>query len=163
MLCQRCKKNTATVNYVEIINGDKYESHLCALCYAELCGDLASKSANDLWAGLFGESVQEVKVCPVCGMSYSEYEKTGLLGCASCYDVFKEELLPSISRIQGKVTHVGKENVNNEAHTLQSKLKTLQEDLEVALRNRNYLEADRLNRQIKEISKKLFNGGDMNG
>ena len=160
MLCQRCKKNPSTVNYVEIINGEKFESHLCARCYAELSGDLNSKINNELWAGLFGAPVPEKRACPVCGTRYADYERTGLLGCASCYDYFKEDLLPSIQRIQGKVTHVGKVGKNNDDFGLHRKLKSLQEELEVALRNRNYLEADRLNKQIKEINKKLYKGGD---
>ena len=52
MLCQRCKTNQATVNYIEIVNGHKFESHLCASCYAELSGELNSKSGDDIWAGL---------------------------------------------------------------------------------------------------------------
>ncbi len=158
MICQHCKKNTATLNYVEIINGKKFESHLCEYCYAELYGDLASKANNDLWAGLFGDGPERVKKCPVCGTTYSDYERTGLLGCASCYDVFKEDLLPSIRRIQGKVTHVGKTGENNDEFGLHRKLKILQEELEKALREKRYLDADRLNKQIKEINVKLYGG-----
>ncbi|MBD5632398.1 MAG: hypothetical protein HDP34_04135 [Clostridia bacterium] len=158
MLCQHCKKNAATVNYVEIINGDKFESHLCAHCYAELYGELNSKANADIWAGLFGSSAPRKKVCPVCGTSYSDYERTGLLGCASCYDVFKEELIPSIRRIQGKVEHVGKIGKNNDEFGLHRRLKTLQEELEVALREKRYVDAGRLNKRIDEISKSLHGG-----
>ena len=160
MLCQHCKKNTATVNYVEIINGDKFESHLCQMCYSELCGELNSKTNNDIWAELFGTGTQPAKVCPVCGTRYSDYERTGLLGCASCYDVFKEELIPSIQRIQGKVNHVGKAAKNNDEYGLHRRLKSLQEQLENALKERRYNEANRLNQQIKEINKNLYGGGD---
>ena len=158
MICQHCKKREATFNYIEIVNGDKFESHLCARCYSELYGELNSKANNEIWAGLFGESAPAKRTCPVCGTSYSDYEATGLLGCASCYDFFKEELLPSIQRIQGKVTHVGKVGNNNDDYGLHRKLKALKEELEIALRKRNYLEADRLNKQIKEVSKKLYRG-----
>ncbi len=95
MLCQRCKKNAATENYVEIINGEKFESHLCAKCSSELYGELHSKMSENVCAWLFGSSAPK-KVCPVCGTTYDDYERSGLLGCASCYDVFKEELLPAI-------------------------------------------------------------------
>ena len=74
MLCQHCKKNIATVNYVEIINGDKFESHLCPACYAEICGELNSKSNNDIWAELFGTGSVPAKTCPVCGTKYSDYD-----------------------------------------------------------------------------------------
>ncbi len=158
MLCQHCKKNLATVNYVEIINGEKFESHLCGPCYAALYGELNSKANADLWAGLFGPSSPRVKTCPVCGLSYADYERTGLLGCASCYDVFKEELIPSIRRIQGKVTHVGKVEKNNDEFGLHRRLKSLQSQLEAALREKRFEDAGRLNKQISEISKTLFGG-----
>ena len=162
MICRHCKKNPATVNYVEIINGDKFESHLCASCYAELFGELNSKTNNDLWTGLFGSEPPQTKICPVCGTTYSDYERSGLLGCASCYDVFKEELIPSIQRIQGKVRHVGKAESNNDELGLHRRLKSLQSQLETALKERRYDEAGRLNAKIKEITKILYGGGGEN-
>ena len=160
MLCQRCKKNPATINTIDVINGEKFESHLCALCYAELAGDLSAKAHNSILTDLFGVgAAEEEKTCPVCGTRYREYEQTGLLGCASCYDVFKEELMPAIRRIQGKDTHVGTANINNDEYGLLRKLKTLQERLETALKARRYSEANMLNRQIKEINKILYGGG----
>lgn len=157
--CQHCKKNPATVNYVEIINGDKFESHLCKSCYASLYGELHSKTNGDIWAGLFGTWDEEKKVCPVCGTTYADYERTGLLGCASCYDVFKDELLVAIKRIQGEVSHVGKVGTNKDEFGLHRRLKTLQEELETALREKRYSDANRLNTRIKEITNKLFKTG----
>ena len=159
MLCQHCKKNTATVNYVEIINGDKFESHLCEMCYAVLCGELNSKTNNDIWADLFDSGAVSVKICPVCGTKFSNYERTGLLGCASCYDMFKEELMPVIHRIQGKTNHVGATAKNNDVYGLHRRLKSLQEQLEQAIKDRRYAEANRLNNQIKEITQTLYGGG----
>jgi len=158
MLCQRCKKQQATVNYVEIINGNRFESHLCAKCNAELYGELNVKSNGALWAELFGSSASEEKSCPVCGMRYSEYERTGLLGCASCYDVFKEELLPAISKIQGKVTHVGKSGGSKDELGLHRRLKYLQEQVENAMREKEYKKAGELNKRIDDIKKILYGG-----
>lgn len=160
MLCQRCKKNTATKNYEDVINGEKIFFHFCDACYNDLFGELNSKVNNDYWSSLFISDVIPQKICPVCGTSFSDYEQTGLLGCASCYDVFKEELMPSIRRIQGKVTHVGSASQNNDEYGLYRALKSLQEQLEIALKEKRYGEAGRLNRQINEINKKLFKGGE---
>lgn len=160
MLCQHCKKNIATVNFVDIINGDKFESHLCDMCYAVLGAELNSKANNDFWADLFSAPPKPEKVCPVCGTTYSDYEHTGLLGCAICYDMFKEELLPSIQRIQGKTRHVGRVTKNNDEFGLHRKLQELQEQLEQALKARRFNEANRLNRQIKEINTTLYGGGE---
>ena len=160
MLCQHCKKNEANVNYVEVINGESFELHLCSSCYAEMYGGLNSKSAGEIWPGLFGDVRHEKKVCPVCGLSYSDYERTGLLGCASCYDVFKEELIPSIRRIQGKVNHVGKTADNRDEFGLHRRLNELKGKLEVALREKRYADAGRLNAEINEIKKIIYGGGN---
>lgn len=160
MLCQRCKKNQANVNYVEIVNGEKFEMHLCSFCYAEMCGGVKPQSANEIWPGLFNDVRSPEKVCPVCGLSYADYERTGLLGCASCYDVFKEELLPSILRLQGKVNHVGKSADNRDELGLHRRLNELKEQLETAVRERRYGEAGRLNAEINEIKKLIYGGGN---
>lgn len=154
MLCQHCKKNTATHNRVFVINGETFESHLCSVCYAEMYGGLDSNAG--IWAGLFGTQSPREKQCPVCGTTYADYERTGLLGCASCYDVFKEELIPSIRRIQGKVNHVGKTGKNLDEMGLYRKIKSLRDQLETAIREKRYTEADALNGRINEISKKIY-------
>ena len=160
MLCQHCKKNPAVVNYFEIVNGNKFEYHLCAFCYADLYGELNNKVNNSVWAGLFANPMPRKKVCPVCHTTFADFERTGLLGCTSCYDVFKEELIPSILRIHGKVEHIGKVGKNMDELGLHRRLKSLQEQLETALRAKNFQEADRLNRQINAIKKTLHGGGN---
>ena len=139
MLCQRCKKNVATRNYVEIINGDKFESHLCNKCYQELYGELHSKLSDDVCAWLFGSSEPE-KSCPVCGTTYADYKRTGL------------------SAIHGKTEHVGKVGANRDEKGLHRKLKSLQTQLENALREKRFNEAGKLNKSIYEISKELYGG-----
>ena len=135
MLCQHCKKKPASVNYYEVVDGNKFECHLCSFCYAGLYGELNDKLNHGKWANLFG-----VDGCPVCGATYADYERTGLLGCAGCYD--------------------GKVGKNADNFGLRIQLKNLQEKLEDALREKNFREADRLNRQINAIKKSLHGGGN---
>ena len=160
MLCQHCKKNPAVVNYFESINGNKFEYHLCAMCYADLYGELNNKANGNIWAGLFSNPKPRKKECPVCHTTFEHFERTGLLGCTSCYDVFKEELIPTILHIHGKVEHIGKVGKNKDELGLHRRLKTLQEQLENAIRLKNFKEADRLNRQINVIKKTLQGGGN---
>lgn len=154
MLCQQCKKNVATKNKTVIINGITFESHLCDECYADAYGGL-DYGAN-LWAGLFGSPSEKVKECPVCHTRYSDYERTGLFGCASCYDVFKEEIIPSLIKMHGKACHVGKVGENKDDLGLHRRLNYLKEQLESAMREKRYLDANVLNRRINEISKKIY-------
>ena len=101
------------MNVYENINGEKYGYNLCEQCYAELFGAFNSAVSGDILAELLDSAPKKrARVCPVCGMDYSEFERTGLLGCPSCYDVFNEQLLPYIERIQGQTVHVGKVNQN---------------------------------------------------
>ena len=99
MFCQNCKKREATVNHVEIINGKACAFHLCPMCANEMFGSFESEVENAIFSGLFGDGIRGETVCPACGLAFSEYERTGLLGCPSCYDVFNERLLPYITRI----------------------------------------------------------------
>ena len=123
-------------------------------------GEFESVMSDAILSGLLGEAAPaKNKVCKVCGMRFEEYERTGLLGCSSCYDVFKDELMPSIERIQGKTRHVGKEGGDHSAeHDLRLRLKALQEQLEAALTRGDYPSASRLNRQMTAI-KNAMNGG----
>lgn len=157
-ICQHCKKREATHSQTSIINGIVTESRLCDQCYQEIYG--AIESGFPFWADIL-ESPRPVtgKRCSFCGMRFSEYERTGLLGCASCYDVFKEELIPNILKIQGDINHVGKVGKNYSSHDLSREINDLQQKLERAVREKNYGEADKLNKRIMSLNKQL-NGGE---
>lgn len=159
MLCQNCKKREATVNHVEIINGKACAMHLCSMCANEMFGSFESEVENAIFSGLFGDGGFEESVCPACGLAFSEYEKSGLLGCPSCYDVFKDRLIPYITRIQGRTVHVGKGGgVYTSEHDLRLKLSSLQQAMEKALSRGDYSEAGRINEQMNALKKRNSGG-----
>lgn len=159
MLCQNCKKREAQVSHRAVINGKGFEYHLCALCAAEMFGDFEASFNHGLAAGLFDEPFAGEKVCPACGMSFSEFQRTGLLGCPSCYDIFHEELIPYIAKIQGKTEHVGKGGGFNTAeHDVRLSLAALQKDMEEALGRGDFAEAEKINRRMNAIRKKTSGG-----
>lgn len=49
----------------------------------------------------------EIKICPNCGASLEDFRRTGLLGCAQCYGVFREEVRSAIKKVQGGSHHTG--------------------------------------------------------
>ena len=161
-LCQNCKKRESTFNFIETVGGETVELHLCEFCYRYKYGEFEAIASNAILGGLFGETAPaEQKKCKVCGMSFADYERTGLLGCPSCYDVFHEELLPSIARIQGKVTHVGREGGDySSEHDLRRRLVELQEKLESAIKRGDFREAGRLNGQMTAIKRRINGGGN---
>ncbi|MCD8372545.1 MAG: hypothetical protein LUD27_04520 [Clostridia bacterium] len=138
--------------YEESINGKSVSCRLCQSCYSEMFASLHNAVNNDILAGLFGSTPKPRKTqCPVCGMRYSEFERTGLLGCPACYDIFKDELMPYIERIQGKVEHVGKVGVNSREQELTAKLKELQEKLETAMREGRNADAQKIYAQMANV------------
>lgn len=95
--------------------------------------------------------MREPKQCPNCGTTFEDFRKTSLLGCAVCYSVFREELLPAIRRMQGKTRHKGTAPAAAAAQNYEDMLErvNLRESLERALREERYADA-------REIEKKLI-------
>ena len=46
--------------------------------------------------------------CETCGCSFDDIVKSGKVGCADCYETFYDKLLPSLRKIHGQTSHVGK-------------------------------------------------------
>jgi len=111
MLCDKCGKNEASVFMKQVINNKQTTQHLCEHCAAELM-DIGNLSLGKFFADgvgtVFGSRKQVKHACPVCGMTYAEYNKKGLLGCSECYNTFARELESSIFAIHGKTVHTGK-------------------------------------------------------
>ena len=105
MLCQKCKKNTATVHLTDLIKGEKREKHLCEECASEEGVTVKQHvSITDvLNSFLMSQSaIQELAnlKCPECGLTFVEFRTQGLLGCPNDYDVFGEPLAAVISKAQ---------------------------------------------------------------
>ena len=126
MLCEKCKKRTATVFYNENLNGKTRSYSLCGECAARLRekGDLQEITSmigsfadpfaelhDDLFGGFFGmptlKSVHTEKKCPTCGCSYSDIAREGRVGCADCYTAFEKELERTIRSVHGTTAHTG--------------------------------------------------------
>ena len=107
MICERCKKNEASVHLTEIIKSVKSEIHLCELCAREigLNSKLSSFSLSipDILSFLDSETVQEgeeVKFCPGCSYTFADFSRKNRLGCQNCYAVFSDALEQMIKNIK---------------------------------------------------------------
>lgn len=119
MVCEQCGRVPATVHLTRIVNGEKTEVRLCEQCARER-GDFEflvepKFSLQNLLAGLLdhGTGLTPLAVpadvaCDLCGLRYSEFARTGKLGCGHCYREFDEKLEPLLRRIHGSGTHRGK-------------------------------------------------------
>jgi Uncharacterized protein with conserved CXXC pairs len=54
--------------------------------------------------------VNNIKVCNLCGSTIKDITKSGKVGCARCYDTFRNELLVTIANIHGNIKHRGRKS-----------------------------------------------------
>ncbi len=160
MLCQACEKRQATTHIKTILNGELKEYNLCSECahkngYSSFFGDL--NFDLDKLFGSFMDSIGPSKIrkrCQCCGSSFEDIAKSGKVGCAECYDVFYDELLPSVQRIHGRTSHTGKL-----AHSAGTEVKVRNEiaryraELEKAIKSQEFEKAAELRDKIKELEK----------
>lgn len=156
MLCQNCNKNEANMHMKRIINGNAAEVHLCADCarslgygesfrgfgLGELLGDLFLKSEQS------GGALR----CPSCNKSFEEIAADGKLGCAECYNTFSDRLMPSLLKIHGKCSHIGKHPLSSESGSRVS-VESLKSELSQAVEHQDYERAAVLRDRIHDLTK----------
>ena len=90
--------------------------------------------------------------CPVCGRTYSDFRKTGKLGCGKCYSVFRTPLASTMRQIHQNPAHVGKiPSRSNSELKLKRKYESLKQQLAKAVENEDYEAAAKLHKEIKDM------------
>ena len=171
MLCEKCKKRTATVFYNENINGKTRSYSLCGECAAELrekgelqditsmigsFADPFSNLHNDLFGSFFGIpariSAGSDKACPECGTTFREITKSGKVGCPACYTTFADELSGLIQSVHGTTTHTGNAPARHrEKKERAEKLSALKAELQNAIENEEYEKAASLRDEMRKL------------
>jgi len=160
MKCSNCGSNSAA-QYTIAVGETERTVYVCPSCYEKLYKD-PSRAA--FFNSMFQENARrQSKACPYCKTSFADYRRTGLLGCAKCYEVFREELFPTISRLQqGNLHHEGQapEKSAEENYGLMRELVREQDELKAALeqaiRRGDTDRADLLKERLIEINRKLY-------
>lgn len=166
MKCQHCNQNEATTFIKKNINGKKTEMHLCSECANEL-GVMDEFSVENFFGDTFfgnflGAGIPSMNVlsgvdrCEYCGSTFNDIVKNGKVGCAHCYTKFKDKLEPSITKIHGKTSHVGKNVSYTEVADEEPKkdeITSLKEDLKTAIKEQRFEDAAVLRDKIKELTK----------
>lgn len=162
MLCEKCKKNEATIFYQETINGNKRSYSLCGDCAAEMSqqGGLSSLPSfgsfhDPLLAGLFGISdttFRTEKGCPSCGATLNDFKRTGKVGCPECYHAFSGELNGTVRSIHGNVKHVGRSPARfQQNREKKDRLLSLRADLQKAIAAEDFERAAALRDEIRSL------------
>ena len=98
MMCEECGIRPANFHLVTIMNGERVERNLCPACMAKHQKQIPGIDFSNL-AGILNSILEnrssreseredaeyEALVCEQCGMTYGEFQKCGMLGCANCY------------------------------------------------------------------------------
>lgn len=171
MLCEKCKKRTATVFYNENINGKTRSYSLCGECAAKLRekGDLQDITSmigsfadpfsdlhDDLFGGFFGmptlKSAHAEKKCPTCGCTYSDIAHDGRVGCADCYTTFENELARTLQSVHGTTTHTGAVPSRHRAKQERAEqLKKLKKAMQEAISKEDFERAATLRDDIRSL------------
>ncbi|HJV47571.1 MAG TPA: UvrB/UvrC motif-containing protein [Bacillota bacterium] len=172
MLCQECEKRPATLHFTKILNGEKTEFHLCEVCAGEK-GDMLSLptakfSIHHLLTGLLnldahssslGGMTKELPLrCDSCGLTYSQFSKSGRFGCVDCYQHFSDKLDPLFRRIHGSMEHGGKvPQRSGGVIKLKKELNHLKYLLQEKIATEEFEEAASIRDQIKQLEKQIAN------
>lgn len=163
MRCSICGNDLAKT-YIRKTDGRDVELTLCPACY-ELH---YPAEGGDFFASFVGHTRGRSRACPSCGMTLEEFRVTGLLGCADCYQAFREDLLPTIRSIQGKTCHAGKapSGEAEEKYDLVIELVKRQEELRLRVKEAEHVgdeaAANRWRAELDEVNRRLY-GGEVKG
>ncbi|WP_317367931.1 UvrB/UvrC motif-containing protein [uncultured Tyzzerella sp.] len=160
MLCEKCKKNKASIKYSQNINGLKVDYNLCEDCFNKVNynNDFISNFFNSFFTNNILLDTQEKNYkCKICGNTFEQFKNSGKMGCANCYDIFREKLNPIFNNIQQKNIHTGKKPKNLETYKPSAdSVDILREKLNVCIKNEDYEQAIKIRDRIRAMER-----GDM--
>lgn len=99
---------------------------------------------------------KEEKKCPICGCTYSDFRRSGKLGCGECYNTFRNAVSDTLKQIQPSISHTGKlPSKSGEELKLKRKYDSLKQELARAVKEEDYEKAAKLHKQIREIENEV--------
>lgn len=155
-VCQLCKQREATVHLTQIINGMKKDMLVCSQC----AGSSGIKiDINSLITGLLDmqsknrEAERSTLICERCGMTAKEFNNTGKMGCANCYECFFEPMQMLLNRMHGKTHHMGKAPQKHESsEPVELQIEKLKDELAASIKTEAYERAAEIRDRIKELN-----------
>ncbi len=168
MYCEECNKRLATVHVTRIINGQKFEAHLCDQC-AQKDQETGLNfqptfAIPNFLAALFNLSHQmeqaiipsQAIVCEKCGLTFEQITKLGRLGCNECYTEFADKLEPLLRRIHGSGQHLGKVPLRRGGSIRQKKeIERLRAYMQQLINREEFEQAAQIRDQIRGLEQGL--------
>jgi protein arginine kinase activator len=171
MKCDKCgSPNVVTKIVIQGPEGqDAEELNLCAACFQkfikehpEIKTGQMGKSLNDFLLGTLNlvnsdmnknlphthkPQEQMIKTCAQCGTTVDRLNKTNRVGCASCYEVFAEE----IDQILFKEIGNNRQTLDFGIQSNEEKIIILEDKLGSAIKDEDYELAALLRDEIKKM------------
>ncbi len=92
MICSMCNENEAVLLVQQVSFNGKKQIHLCPSCAQNRGIDVAKSSVGTSIEKLVNSIGMDKKACYVCGKTFDDIQKTGLMGCPECYVSFTNEV-----------------------------------------------------------------------
>lgn len=167
-MCEECGVNEACYTISVMMGGQITQRHLCADCMAKMNMNLAAGNVKHLLSAIMSAisgSVEKAAataseeadagaaiVCEHCGISLSQFTKSGKLGCPNCYQAFREQLTPMLQQIHGRVQHAGRKPLDDEAaQRRRAVYERLSRQLEQAVTMEDFETAAILRDQLRQL------------
>ncbi|MEW6625064.1 MAG: UvrB/UvrC motif-containing protein [Bacillota bacterium] len=174
MFCDQCKMRPASVYITKILNNEKSQLNLCEECAKEYQQNLGfnlapSFSIHKFLTGLLegGEALDqqlgrglEYLKCKACEADYGQFQQTGRLGCADCYDAFSGKLDLLLKRVHGSSVHSGKFPKRAGSHIrISQQIRTLKNKLHALVAAEEFEKAAEVRDKIRDLEKSLEGKG----
>ena len=160
--------NPAVFHFVTIRNEERTERNLCPACMAKYEQQLPGIDIRNL-AGMLNNLIEGKRggkeeidpemaaiTCEQCGMTYGEFKKGGMVGCAKCYSAFREPMTALLQRIHGNTQHAGR--IPGGAHSgtsIRMNIDRLKQQLAKAVAAEEYEQAASLRDAIRALTAQL--------
>lgn len=156
MLCEECNKNVATVVITVMTGNETTTRHLCQECVEKLESNIAQGDMSSFLSSLLSilshQPREEALKCSACGLTYAEFQNSGKLGCAHCYEQFSQQLKPLLIRVHGRSQHAGRVPHNQiRARELAESIASLKAKMEEAVSLEHFEEAASIRDEIRAL------------
>ncbi len=179
MNCESCKASEAVVHLTNIVGGQMEKLRLCGPCAAakgyvvepkvsdapgavpQKVDQILSQMLEALQSGLEVSDQRPAEpetACPDCGMTLSEFQKRGRLGCAHDYIVFEDEMNRLLTKIHGANVHVGAlpakaRERQGRRRFVRERIEALKKELDAAVHGERFEEAAGLRDRLRELER----------
>jgi len=160
-LCDKCAK---------ILELDNIDFNM-PIDFSSFLGDFLGLESNTEFLPNFIK--KENLKCDNCGMTYDEFVETGKFGCDNCYNIFSDGINKVLKNVHGSDRHIGRistsitdekgkitkkgikqtqEKQDNTLNIKKEKIKKLNEELKLAIKEERYEDAAKIRDEIKKMS-----------